>query len=66
MTALDATPHGIDRLAIRVGSMMESWGRERAARRVPLIDPVAANRHRAEVEAARAAREAGLTLTRMR
>jgi len=66
MTALDATPHGIDRLAIRLGSMMETWGRERAARRVVPADVVAADQHRAETEAARSAREAGLVLTRMR
>ena len=58
MTALEATPSGIDLLAIRVGTTIERWGRERAVRRAPYRDHDAERRLRAEVEAARAQRDA--------
>ncbi|MFB2596352.1 hypothetical protein ACEXQE_01025 [Herbiconiux sp. P17] len=58
MTALDATPSGIDLLAIRVGSTLERWGRERAARQATRPDPAADRRLRAEVESARARADA--------
>ena len=62
MTALDATPHGVDLLAIRVGTTLARWGRERAARRIPFDDADPSERLRlaAELQSARAQREAGL------
>ena len=60
MTALEARPSGIDLLAIRVGSTIERWGRERALRRAPHHDHDAERRLRIEVEAARAQRDAAL------
>ncbi|WP_382309883.1 hypothetical protein [Herbiconiux sp. UC225_62] len=58
MTALDATPSGIDLLAIRVGSMLERWGRERAARQAVHRDHAADLRLRADLEVERARTDA--------
>lgn len=57
MTAIDARPRGVDLLAIRVGTTLERWGRERAGRRAPVTDPEQLHRLRAQVEADRAQRE---------
>ena len=60
MTAIDATPRGVEMVAIRVGETMERWGRERAARRATEADPRKAMRARIEADAARAAQDAVL------
>lgn len=58
MTTIDYAPHGVDLLAIRVGSTLERWGHERALRRAPHADPAYERTARLEAEAARAQRDA--------
>ncbi|QJU55254.1 hypothetical protein SCB71_19685 [Herbiconiux sp. KACC 21604] len=61
MTAIQSAPRGVDLVAIRLGTLLQRWGRERAGRRAlefERIDPRDHQRMLAELESARAQREA--------
>lgn len=61
MTAIQSSPRGVDLLAIRLGTLLQRWGRERAGRRALDTEPVDPRDRRmllAELEAGRAQREA--------
>ncbi|WP_368498076.1 hypothetical protein [Herbiconiux sp. A18JL235] len=67
MTAIQSSPRGVDLVAIRLGILLQRWGRERAGRRALDAEPVDPRDRRmllAELEAARAQREAWISRIR--